>query len=198
MRLRLSATVMAAPSRVAADGWGLPSRVRGDTSVTSQHNASPSGVAPYTTRSRRRRSAGSTSRADVRANHCCGTTWPSGPTASRAMRTHACSRGFARRASSPVRGHAAWWSPSASTAAPQPCPCAPHLCGATGKGSRSRRRKAISMRSGGRAEPASLGMAPSHAAACGPDCDRSMAWAGGGKVGNSSVSRKWVEQAREP
>ena len=95
MRLRLSATVMAAPSRVAADGWGLPSRVRGDTSVTSQHNASPSGVAPYTTRSRRRRSAGSTSRADVRANHCCGTTWPSGPTASRAMRTHACSRGFA-------------------------------------------------------------------------------------------------------
>ena len=25
--------------------------------------------------------------------------------------THACSRGFARRASSPVRGHAAWWSP---------------------------------------------------------------------------------------
>ena len=58
--------------------------------------------------------------------------------------------------------------------------------------------QAISMRSGGRAEPALLGTALSHAAACGPDCERSMAWAGGGKVGNSSVSRKWVEQAREP
>ena len=85
----------------------------------------------------------------------------------------------------------------AVAAAPQPCPGAPHLCGATGKGSRSRRRKAISVRSGGRAEPASLGMALSHAAACGPDCERSMAWAGGGKVGNSSLSRKWVGQARE-
>ena len=107
-RLRRSATAMAAPSREAAEGWALPSRVRGDTSVTSQHKASPSGVAPYTTKSRRRRSAESTPGADVRASHCCGTTWPSGPTASRAMRTQACSRGFARRASRPVRGHAAW------------------------------------------------------------------------------------------
>ena len=107
-RLRRSATAMAAPSREAAEGWALPSRVRGDTSVTLQHKASPSGVAPYTTKSRRRRSAESTPGADVRASHCCGTTWPSGPTASRAMRTQACSRGFARRASRPVRGHAAW------------------------------------------------------------------------------------------
>ena len=85
--------------RGAAEGWGRPSRVRGDTSVTSQHSASPGGVAPYTTRPKRRRSAWSTLGADVRANHCCRTTWPSGPTASRAMRTHACSRGLARRQS---------------------------------------------------------------------------------------------------
>ena len=55
----------------------------------------------------------------------------------------------------------------------------------------------MSMRSGGRAEPASPGMALSHAA-CGPACERSMAWAGGCKAGSNSVSRKWVEQAREP
>ena len=49
--------------------------------MTLQHNASPSGVAPYTTRPRRRRSAGSTLGADVCSNPCCGTTWPSEPRA---------------------------------------------------------------------------------------------------------------------
>ena len=37
-------------------------------------------------------------------------------------------------------------------------------------------------------------MAPSHAAACGPDCERSMACAGGGRAGSSSVSRKWLSR----
>ena len=51
----------------------------GETRVTSQHSASPSCVAPYATKSRRRRSSGSTPGAGVRTSHCCGTTWPSGP-----------------------------------------------------------------------------------------------------------------------
>ena len=44
----------------------------------------------------RRRSDGSTPGAGVLANRCCGTTWPSGPTASRATRAQACSNGLAR------------------------------------------------------------------------------------------------------
>ena len=82
-----------------------------------------------------------------------------------------------------------------STTALQPCSCAPHPCGATGKGNRSR-HKAMSMRSGGRAEPASLGMALSRGCVWPGLRTQHMAWAGGCDVGNS-LSRKWVEQVRE-
>ena len=46
----------------------------------------------------------------------------------------------------------------------------------------SRHHKAVSMRPGGRAVPTSHGVALSQAAARGPDCERSMAWAGAGKA----------------
>ena len=92
---------------VVEEGCGRPSRVSGETRVTSQHSASPSCVAPYATKSRRQRSSGSTPGAGVRTSHCCGTTWPSGPTASRTTFIHARSSGLARRASKPVRGQAA-------------------------------------------------------------------------------------------
>ena len=45
-RLRHSATRSAAPSRSALHGCGWPVRVNGETSVVSQHNAIPLGVAP--------------------------------------------------------------------------------------------------------------------------------------------------------
>ena len=44
-RLRRSATFSAAPSTTAAHGCGCPVRVRGDTSVASQHKAPPCAVA---------------------------------------------------------------------------------------------------------------------------------------------------------
>ena len=44
----------------------------------------------------------------------------SGPRPSRATRAHACSSKGARRANSPLRGHAAAWSPKTSSAAPHP------------------------------------------------------------------------------
>ena len=51
---RRRATSIAAPSRSRLPGCGIPSARRGDTSVTSQHSASPRLVAPYKTKSRRR------------------------------------------------------------------------------------------------------------------------------------------------
>ena len=59
------------------------SGVSGETNVASQQRAPPSSVAPQITRSSRRLSAGSTCGAVVWASHCCGTTCPSGPTASK-------------------------------------------------------------------------------------------------------------------
>ena len=55
------------------------------TSVASQHRAKPSGDAPYTTRSRRRRSDVGTPGADVCNSHYWGTTCPSAPTASQSV-----------------------------------------------------------------------------------------------------------------
>ena len=52
------------------------------------------------------RTAQSLAAAGVRASHCCGTTWPTGPTALRTTLIHACSSGLARRESRPVRGQA--------------------------------------------------------------------------------------------
>ena len=66
------------------------------TSVASQRNARPCGKAPYTTRSRRRRSEASTPGAEVYVSHCWGTTCPSGPTASRHTAIHARSTNLAR------------------------------------------------------------------------------------------------------
>jgi hypothetical protein len=74
-------------------GSGVPSRVRGLTTVASQHSASPIAAAPCTTKSRRRRSLLLTPGAEVVDSHCCGTIRHSGPTASRATRTQACEVG---------------------------------------------------------------------------------------------------------
>ena len=177
-----------------ASGWGRPSCVRDDERET--------GVAPYTTGSRRR-SAGSTSRADVRANHCCGTTWPSGlMTASITRDAHpGMLEGFvARRGSSPVRGHAAWSSPYYigvdSGAATVP------VSAASVWSDRQKQPQPQPPPQGDehavRSRAVGMVMALSHAAAYSPDCECSMAWAGCCKVGNSSVWRKWGEQARGP
>ena len=64
--------------------------------MTSQHNTSPSGAGPYT-RSSRPRSAESTSRADVRANHCCGMKVRQ----PHAMRIHARSGGLGSAGAAP-------------------------------------------------------------------------------------------------
>ena len=81
------------------------------------------------------------------ASHCCGTTWPSAPTACRATRTQARSTTLARLANKPVLGHASAWSPKASTVPPQPG-LGPHLLGQSGRASRKRRRNATSMGGG--------------------------------------------------
>ena len=96
--LRRSATRSAAPSMVTVHGCGCPARVSGDTSVASQHNAPPCGVAPYTTRSSLLWSSAPTFGAVVCASHRWGITWPSAPSASRATCTQACSTIFARLA----------------------------------------------------------------------------------------------------
>ena len=56
----------------------------------------------------------------VAQSPCCGTTWPSAPTALRATVTHARSTILARRAKSPVRGQAKSWSPKTSVSPPHP------------------------------------------------------------------------------
>ena len=76
--------------------------------MTLQHSASPSGVAPYATKLRR--STGSTSRADVCANHCAARL----PDLQVRQPREQCAPMRAPTvslASRPVRGHAAWWSP---------------------------------------------------------------------------------------
>ena len=72
MLFRMISSRFALPGRMCR-----PSRVSGETRLTSQHSASPSCVAPYATKSRRRRPSGSTPGTGVRTSHCCGTTWPS-------------------------------------------------------------------------------------------------------------------------
>ena len=188
--LRRRAASRAAPS-VRWD-WcaGMACRVSGLTRVASQHSASPWGVAPCTTMSRRRWSSDGTA-AGVAARACCGMTRPSGPTASRATRTQARSTMPARRPSAPLRGHASAWSPRESRAAPQPgarLP-APHRCRAKGKGSRRRRRSAVCICSGRRVSPGSLGMAVSQAPACGPACERRRACSGAAREGSRVCSR---------
>ena len=121
---------------------------------------------------RRRRGPGGVGRrgAVVCASHCWGTTCPSGPTASRATRTHARSTIFALRAIRPVRVHASAWSPKASTSPP-------HLGGPQrlahkGSGRRKLRRRAKSIAWGGSTQAGSQGIAVNQAPACGPACDR--------------------------
>ena len=72
------------------------------------------------TKSSRRRSSAATPGAVVFASHCCGTTRPSGPIASRTTWIQARSSTKPQRASSPVRGHAMAWFPRLSTRARQP------------------------------------------------------------------------------
>ena len=148
----------------------------GLTSVASQHRARPSGDAPYTTRSRRRRSDVGTPGADVCDSHCWGTTCPSAPTASRQTASQACSTSFARRAKRPLRVQASAWSPQGSSLLRHPCPCWPQRPGPKGRGIRRRLRSAICMTSGGSEVDLSVGMAVSHPAAWGPDWDSNSAW----------------------
>ena len=98
---------------------------------------------------RRRRGPGGVGRrgAVVCASHCWGTTCPSGPTASRATRTHARSTIFALRAIRPVRVHASAWSPKASTSPPHPG--GPQRLAHKGSGRRKLRRRAKSIAWGG-------------------------------------------------
>ena len=78
-------------STVPGGGGGLRAAITGkrrdQRHVAAQRFAEL--CAPYATKSRRRRSSGSTPGAGVRTSHCCGTTWPSGPSASRTTRIHA-------------------------------------------------------------------------------------------------------------
>ena len=187
--LRLAVT-SAAPSSRAVRGCGWPFARSGETKVTSQQRAEPCRVAPYTTRSNLRRSSSRTPGAVVRASHCCGTTRPSPPRPSRQTRTQACSSRGARLARRPERAHAALWSPYGSTTAPQPgLPPPPHRRSASAKGRRSRRRSAVWKWSDAMVSAGSVGMAVSHAAAWGPDCDLRSAWQGGVRWGNNSLSR---------
>ena len=84
--------------------------------------------------SRRWSSAGTPS--VVLASLGWGTTRPSGPTPSRATRSQACSRTWARRARRPVRGQASAWSPNRSSGPPHPCwlGAPPHRAAVTGRG----------------------------------------------------------------
>ena len=102
--LCFSATRRAAPSDSAAHGCVWLEQVSGETKVALEQEALPSGAAPWIRRSSRRLPAGSTCGVVVWANHCCGTTCPSNPTASRATRTQALSTTLALQASSPARG----------------------------------------------------------------------------------------------
>ena len=70
--LRLCAVAIAAPSSSAVRAWQRPSRRGGETRVASQHKALPMRVAPYNTRSRRRRSPSATPGAEVFASIAAG------------------------------------------------------------------------------------------------------------------------------
>ena len=142
------------------------------------------------TKSSRRRSSAATPGAVVFASHCCGTTRPSGPIASRTTWIQARSSTKPRRASSPVRGHAMAWSPQLSTRARQPGVLSPpHLARVMGRGKRMRRRSARCIRSGVSVVAGSAGMAASHAPACGPAWQqRTVA----GPNGSRTCSRKEV------
>ena len=143
------------------------------------------------TKSSRRRSSAATPGAVVFASHCCGTTRPSSPTASRTTWIQARSSTKPRRASSPVRGHAMAWSPRLSTGARQPVvPSPPHLARVMGRGKRMRRRSARCIRSGARVVAGSAGMAASHAPACAPAWERSNARSLGRTAGSRTCSRK--------
>ena len=123
------------------------------------------------------------------ASHCWGITCPSAPTASRATRTHACSKILALRANKPVLGHANAWSPKASTCAPHPGE-GPQRRELRCSGRRKRRRSTSCMACDCRVVAGSMGTAVSQAPACGPACERTSALALGGKVGRNTRSRK--------
>ena len=143
------------------------------------------------TRSSRRRSVLETPGRLRDAIHCCGTARPSAPTASRAIRTQARSTSGARRAKAPERGQASAWSPYGSRGPPQPCPrsSTPQVAAVTGRGKRSRRRRAMFMAGGGSVVPGSDGTARSHAPAPGPAWERRRARWLGGKEGNTHSCR---------
>ena len=127
----------------------------------------------------------------VLTSHCWGTTCPSGPTASRATLHQARSTSLACLARRPVRGHASAWSPKASVLRPHPGSAVlPQRPGASGSWSRSLRSNAICIVSAVSEVWGSLGMAWSHAAACGPAWEHKSARWDGGKEGSSTWSRK--------
>ena len=162
----LAALSSTAPSTAVAHGCGCPrSRERGNQRA-SQHCASPLRSAPYTTRSSLRRSCAPTCGAVVLASHCCGTTWPSDPTASHRF---------------PGDLH----------------PGSLHDLGPPGEESSARARKCVVAElKASCIAVGSVGIAASHAPACGPAWDRKSAWELGGMSGRSVRSRKCVLRVR--
>ena len=171
----------AAPSTSTVHGCGCPVLVhdgRHQCCVAAQCPAIGSGA--VTTRSRRRRSSVGMPLAVVWASHCCGTTWPSAPTASRATRTQARSTTFAHLADKPVREQAGAWSPKGAGAA---------AAGANRQG-QAKASPERNLHGLWRA-------AVSHAPACGPAWERSSARELGGKESRSKQSRECTVRVRD-
>ena len=108
------------------------------------------------------------------ASHCCGTTWPSGPTASRATRTQARSTTLARLASKPVLGHASARTYWGKVAGPVAGDVAMPLAWLA----------------------AARWWRPQHMPACGPACERRSAWALGDKAGINAAAPRTSGGAR--
>ena len=82
-----------------------------------------------------------------------------------------------------MRGHASAWSPKRSTVPRQPWG-GPQVLLCRGRGCRRRHLKAICIAIGGSVVAGSVGIAASHAPACGPSWDRKSAWELGGMSGS--------------
>ena len=122
---------------------------------------------PLATKSNCRESLESTGRLVSRSKTWSATTAP----ASANIADHASSMGFARRRKRPETEQAARWSPKSSRTAPHPS----HLRLESSNGRRVRRRRLIWKSTGESVLAGDVGTAVSHAAAWGPELERSVA-----------------------